>query len=104
MLGKHCKRREVSCSDCSGRSIQDGPADDDPDSLALSGGPLGLASMGLFVGPGVLAILGAMCFAESPGGQLVGAVAGLGLGMAGSVVLARLLRGANRSEPTDKCR
>ena len=58
--------------------------------------------MGLFLVPGVLAILGATCFAESRGGQLFGAVAGLGLGMTGSVIVARLLRGANKTEATEK--
>ena len=45
--------------------------------------------MGLFLGPLVLAILGAVVAGDRPVMQLVGAAIGLGLGLVGSVVVAR---------------
>jgi len=60
------------------------------DDWTLSGWGLGWCSVGLFLGPGVLAIAGAVCCGESQGAQFVGATGGLLIGMTGSVVFAKL--------------
>ena len=57
----------------------------------VAGWRLGLISVGLFLGPVVLAIVGAASLGESPGGQFAGAIGGLGLGLAGSVGVGRML-------------
>lgn len=64
----------------------------EPDGPLLVGWRLGLASMGLFLGPVVLAILGAMWSGRSHEARFLGAITGLGIGMAGSVAVAKLLR------------
>jgi hypothetical protein len=54
--------------------------------------------MGLFLGPVVLAIVGATSFGDGPGTQLAGAIAGLGLGSAASVGIVRILyRGGEKT-------
>jgi len=87
---------------CRGCPIEDCPAGDWKDDLTLSGWGLGLSSMGLFLGPGVLAIVGAVCCGESQGAQFLGATAGLVIGMTGSVVLAKLLRRAGSAKSAKK--
>jgi len=57
----------------------------------LAGWRLGLASVGLFLGPVILAIAGAASFGDGPGTQFAGAIAGLGLGAACSVGTMRIL-------------
>jgi len=88
-------RGGAECSGCRGcpvqeRLLEDGPAGEGNDDLALSGWGLGGCSVGLFLGPGVLAIAGAVCCGEGQGARLAGATVGLLLGMTGSVVFARL--------------
>ncbi len=78
-------------SRCSGCLVPDCPAENGPQGSGLAGWRLGLVSMGLFLGPVVLAIIGAAGFRDNPGGQFAGAIAGLGLGLAGSVGMARIL-------------
>jgi hypothetical protein len=87
-----------SCG-CSGCPIPDCPVEEGPEGSPLFGWRLGLASMGLFLGPIILAIVGAVCsgqtiLGESHEAQFLGGIAGLGLGLAGSVGTARLLRRA----------
>jgi len=93
---------EADHSGCRGCPVENCPAGDWEDDLALSGGGLGLSSMGLFLGPGVLAIVGAICCGESRGAQFLGAIAGLVLGMTGSVMLAKLLRRADNAKSAKK--
>ena len=93
---------EADYSGCRGCPIEDCPAGDWEDDSALSGWGLGLSSMGLFLGPGVLAIVGAICCGESRGAQFLGATAGLVIGMTGSVVLAKLLRRAGNAKSAKK--
>jgi hypothetical protein len=77
------------CRDCSIHHCPTTPdREDDP---PLSGWRLALSAMGLFLAPAVLAILASLCYADSRLGQLLGATAGLALGMAASVVLVKLL-------------
>ncbi|MHC4179361.1 MAG: hypothetical protein ACYSWU_17755 [Planctomycetota bacterium] len=72
--------------------------DEGPEEPRLAGWRLGLVSMGLFLGPVVLAIVGATSFGDGPGTQLAGAIAGLGLGSAASVGIVRILyRGGEKT-------
>ena len=82
----------TSCSACSDCPAQNSPVEDESDGQLLVGWRFGLASMGLFLAPVALAVAGATCFGESQGVRLLGAIAGLAIGMAGSVAIARLLR------------
>ncbi len=77
-------------SPCSGCTLDACTAEDRSEPSLFSGWRLGLASTGLFLGPVALAILGAACLSSSPGGQFAGAIAGLSLGLVGSVGLARI--------------
>lgn len=57
--------------------------------MLLSGWRLALASAGLFLGPIVLATIGAMVYGPDPGQRFVGALAGLGTGFLLSIWLFR---------------
>ena len=76
---------------CPGCPVEDCPVDAGAGEPLVAGWRLGLISVGLFLGPVVLAIVGAASLGESPGGQLAGAIGGLGLGLAGSVGAGRML-------------
>jgi len=69
--------------------------------LEGTGGPSGrrmiLASVGLFLGPIVLAIVGALLAGGTADARAAGAVGGLLLGMAISVMVGRLI---GRHQPT----
>jgi hypothetical protein len=67
------------------------PSGDCSASPVLVGWRLGLACLGLFLGPVLLAILGAALIGEDCGAQLPVAISGLGLGMLGSILAARQL-------------
>lgn len=82
---------------CSGCPLGDCPASQDES--PLSGWRLVLASMGPFLGPPVLAIAGAAWFGGSQGAQLLGALAGLGIGIAAAIVAARRWGRAATGEP-----
>ena len=88
-----------TCPTCSRCPIQECPAKDDAEGALLSGWRLGLASVGLFLGPVLLAIAGAMVSTESRTAQFLGAMAGLGAGLVGAVVVGRLLRRGRRQGP-----
>jgi len=96
----HLNPTETSSPGCSGCPIEDCRAADRPDASLPSGWRLVLAATGLFLGPGVLAILGAACFPESQVAQFAGATAGLGTGMAASVAVAK--RFGRRRQPESK--
>ncbi len=76
---------------CPGCSVAQCPGDGQPQDCPLAGWRLGLVSIGLFLGPIVLAILGALWAGPNPGAQFVGAVVGFGLGLAGSVATAKMV-------------
>ncbi len=102
-MSAHQKQTEPHGSACHGCAMRECPASADAEVAGpVSGWRLGLASLGLFVGPVVLAILGAACFRGSQAGQLLGGVAGLVAGMIGSVVIARRLPRLLRMEPPKK--
>ena len=77
---------DVGCSGCPGGPCPGEPGRHD---VPLGGWRLVLASMGLFVGPCVLAIAGAAWCRGSGAAQLGGALGGLFVGMAVAVVGAR---------------
>jgi hypothetical protein len=88
---------------CRGCAMGECPASGEAEEAGpVAGWRLGMASLGLFVGPVVLAILGAACCRGSQAGQLLGGVAGLVVGMIGSVVIARRLPRLLRVEPPKK--
>lgn len=86
------------CSNCpvDDCSVADYPAEKGTEGSFLVGWRLGLVSTGLFLAPVVLAIIGAVSFGNRPGAQFAGAIAGLGLGLAGSVAIARIVRRARK--------
>lgn len=86
----------IGPSRCSACGRDDCPANDYQHDSSLAGWRLGLASIGLFLGPVVLAIAGAMCFDKSYGAQCLGALAGLGVGMSGPMLAARLRHRGDR--------
>lgn len=94
--------RETDCPGCSSCQVPEHSAGESPDKTLPSGWRLGLVSMGLFLGPCILAIVGATSLGESHGAQLSGAVAGLVAGMTGSVAIARLLDRAGKAESTKR--
>ena len=77
--------------DCAGCSVADCRSESEPDVGTLSGWRLAAMSMGLFLGPILLALIGAACLASRPESQLLGAMAGLLLGIGGSVTVAKLM-------------
>jgi len=83
---------------CSGCPVDDCRAADGPNASLPSGWRLVLAATALFLGPGVLAILGAACFPESQGGQFLGAMVGLVVGMAASVAVVRRFHRPRQTE------
>ena len=87
--------REAACEKCPVENCPTGgatPAD------APRGWRLVLTSIGFFLAPLLLALLGSACLAETGTGQFVGGVAGLALGLAGAAVVSRLLRDATSRE------
>lgn len=58
----------------------------------LRGVPFALASLGLFIVPALLAMVGAILGASDQNGQFLGATSGLLVGMLVCVVVARVLR------------
>jgi hypothetical protein len=89
----------ISPSQCSGCPLKNCPLEDRSAGSPAAGWRLGLVSLGLFLGPVVLAIVGAVSFGGTPGTQLAGAIAGLGLGLAGSLGMARILHRSREKTP-----
>jgi hypothetical protein len=83
---------DPGCGECPCSCGLDRPPVDQPEGQQLAGWRLVLVSLGLFLGPVGLAILGAALAGKTAGGQLIGALAGLGVGFAISAGVARMLR------------
>jgi hypothetical protein len=84
-------RPTLSCSSCARCPTEDCPARDETQEPRLRGRSLGLAAIGLFISPVVLAVLGALCVRGGEGAQLVGALVGLVLAMLGAALWVRFL-------------
>ena len=98
-MPENCGRPGMSRPDCSGCSVAARRGEAGPDDWPFQRRPLALASIGLFLGPSILALVGAACFSSSPESQLLGATTGLVVGTGGSVGVAKLIRRANRKTP-----
>ncbi|NQU20225.1 MAG: hypothetical protein HQ567_03010 [Candidatus Nealsonbacteria bacterium] len=85
----HCKTTRPDCTGCPGAG---GGNETGPDVGTLAGWRLAAVSIGLFLGPILLALIGAACFSARAESQLLGAIAGLLIGIGGSVAVARLVR------------
>jgi len=77
---------------CFGCPVSDCRAETGAGGGGLAGWRLAVVSVGLFLGPIVLALVGAVCFWPGPEGQLLGAVGGLVVGVGVSIAVARLTR------------
>jgi len=55
--------------------------------------------MGLFMGPIMLALVGAVCLLSRPESQLAGAMTGLILGVGSSLTITRLMRRVDPNNP-----
>jgi hypothetical protein len=88
--------KETSCAGCAACRSRDCPAEGGGDGPVLEGRGLVAASTGLFLGPIVLAVVGAAWFDQSDVARLLGALAGLGVGVAASVAAAAYLRWSRR--------
>ena len=85
----------TSRPDCVGCSVADCRGQSEPEAGQLTGWRLATASIGLFLGPILLALTGAACFPSRPESQLLGAMVGLLLGIGGSVAVAKLIHRFN---------
>jgi hypothetical protein len=98
-MNTHREAGKIDCSSCSGCTMRDELGEDSGTDPLLSGWRLGMVSAGLFLGPVFLAIAGAACCGDGEGVQFLGATAGLGMGMTGSVVVGKLLHRTGKSRP-----
>ena len=79
------------CQHCPGCGAEIHAAEQTPDCLPLTGCRLGLTAAGLYLGPLALAICGAILGGDSPNGQFLGAMTGLGVGIIVAIISVRLL-------------
>jgi len=86
-------------SKCSTCPVDGCSAENTADDPPLAGWRFALASSGLFLGPLVLMLIGAVWAAETPAAQLCGALAGLGAGVALSVAISGILRRVSKDNP-----
>ena len=77
--------RRDSCAQC---MLEDCPLDRTEEETRLRGLPLGIAAVGMFLAPVLLAIIGAMSFRSSYPAQLLGGLGGLALGMLAARTIA----------------
>jgi hypothetical protein len=83
--------RETDAHSCAGCGSDQCPAAGELSQRTLQGWRLASVSIGCFLVPLVLAVIGAICVRFSPQAQLVGALAGLALGCVSSVLLTKLV-------------
>jgi len=84
-----CPEDRSACPHCAGDAR---PASDEDNGAAAEGGPLVWWAIAVFLLPLLLALLGALVAGSAGGAQLIGAACGLGLGLLGSILLARWTR------------
>lgn len=90
---------KTTCARCSGCPIEVCPVETGQSGRTLDGWRLALCSMGMFLGPVVLAIAGAAAFGESAAARFAGAVVGLCTGLIASALVGRLVSRSQREEP-----
>jgi len=91
-MREDCGSYGTSRSNCSDCSISDCRVDVVPEGSPLAGWRLVAASIGLFLGPILLALAGTICFSSGPELQLLGAAAGLIVGIGGSIAAVKFMR------------
>ncbi len=82
----------------------DGPVSNTADGSTANHGPLqgprfALASLGLFLVPALLAMIGASLGGSDQDGQILGAASGLFVGILGAMVVARVFRSESLELP-----
>ncbi len=87
------------CGGCSSGSIGNCPLQGNREESLLSGWLFAVAAMGLFLEPGLLAIVGASCLGEGYGVRFIGAILGLLVGLTGSAVAAKRLSAGSINGP-----
>ena len=97
-----CEATRQDCPGCHGGIPEDCSAHDAEGRPPLSGWRLALISLGMFLGPAVLAVLGAACGGGSGMRQFLGGTAGLGLGMGVTLCVSRFV-GRTREADGDDC-
>lgn len=90
--------RRDTCAHC---MLEDCPLDRTEEETRLRGRPLGLAAIGMFLAPVLLAIIGAMSFRSSYPAQLLGGLGGLAVGILAARIIAwRLAPGSKEDTST----
>ena len=84
----HCPQDRSACPHCTGDARDTSDEDNGP---VIEGGPFVWSAIGVFLLPLLLALAGALVADSYGGPELVGAACGLGLGMVGSILLARCI-------------
>jgi hypothetical protein len=87
------KATRMGCASCPVSGCQ---ASDSQNGGSLRGWRLTLSAVVFFLVPVVFGVAGAACARGSGGGELVGAIIGIAVGMAGSALLVRALHGEQR--------
>jgi len=77
---------------CDGCAVPQCRVEAASDDRLLSGWRLAVTSMGLFLGPIVLTLVGATCFPSKAECQLAGAMIGLAAGIGSSIAVVKLMR------------
>lgn len=78
--------------------LEDCPLDCTEEDVRLRGRPLGIAAVGMFLGPVLLAIAGATSFRGSYPAELLGGLGGLALGMLAARIIARRLAPGSKED------
>ena len=86
-----CSQDRASCPHCSA-GVCPISSEGDNATPPLSGHSVVGSAVGLFLVPLLLALAGAVLAGSDMGAQVVGALAGLGLGLLGSILFARWTR------------
>ena len=91
--------RRDSCAHC---MLEDCLLDRTQEYVRLRGRRLGIAAVGMFLVPVLLAIIGAMSFGGSHPAQLLGGLGGLALGMLAARTIARRLAPGGKEDTSTR--
>ena len=89
-------RQTAGCSSCARCPTESCPAKHDEEQSPLTGRGLGVAAAGLFLAPIALAVAGSACAGDEWEMQLVGALAGLLLGICVALACVKVAHRAQR--------